>query len=94
MTGIKYDTDKVRWELMPWSELEQVAKVMAYGAEKYDADNWKHLGGARPRYFAAALRHLFAWWRGETDDPESGLPHLAHAACNVLFLLWFEGHGG
>jgi len=33
------------------------------------------------------LRHLTAWWAGEDLDPESGLHHLAHAACCLMFLL-------
>lgn len=59
------------------------------GAEKYGERNWER-GIAWSRVFAAALRHLWAWWRGENADPETGLPHLAHAACNLLFLLAYH----
>lgn len=48
--------------------------------------NWE-LGMAWGRLLAAALRHLSAWARGQDTDTESGLPHLAHAACCVLMLL-------
>jgi probable DNA repair protein len=44
----------------------------------------------RERYFSAAMRHLVAWKEGSTHDLESGLPHLAHAVCCLLFLLWFD----
>ncbi len=54
------------------------------------AGNWQKLPEARVRYFDAAQRHLIAWYLGESNDPESGLPHLAHCACCILYLLWFQ----
>jgi hypothetical protein len=54
--------------------------------------NWRK-GMAWHRLFGAALRHLWAWYRGEKADPETGLSHLAHAACCVLFLLTYELKG-
>ena len=63
---------------------------MEFGAAKYGADNWQHVPNARQRYFDAAMRHLLAWWDGERLDAESGLPHLAHAGCCILFLLWAD----
>jgi hypothetical protein len=48
--------------------------------------NWE-AGMAWHRPFGACMRHLWAWWRKENLDPETGLPHLAHAACCILFLL-------
>ena len=82
----KHDQDKPRPELLPPMAVESISRVLAFGAKKYDDDNW-HKCDDRRRYLGAALRHLFAWARGETTDPESGLPHLAHAGCCVLFLL-------
>lgn len=89
MKGKKYDGGKVRWDLLHWNIIEEDAKVMTYGAVKYDDHNWIRvlLGkGGRARYFAAALRHILAWWGGEELDPESGLDHLAHARCCLMFL--------
>jgi hypothetical protein len=88
--GKKFDQDKSRWDLLPFGALEQVAQVITYGAKKYEPENWKKVPESRGRYFAASLRHLTAWFRGEKLDPESGLPHLAHAACCLLFLMWFD----
>ena len=83
---IKHDAEKLPLDLLPVDVLEQVAKVLAHGAKKYSPDNWVKCPSLR-RYYAAALRHLFAWAKGEDLDPESGLPHLAHASCCLLFLL-------
>jgi hypothetical protein len=88
VAGEKLDTGKTRWSLLPWKETEQLVRVLDFGAKKYSVDNWQQVPNARERYFDAALRHLVAWKSGEELDPESGLPHLAHAGCCVLFLLW------
>ena len=87
--GRKDDQDKVRWDLMPWGPLNEVAKVMTHGAKKYSDDNWKKV--APRKYIAASMRHFIDWVLGETNDPESGLHHLAHAVCCLLFLMWFDG---
>lgn len=87
VAGRKDDAGKPRWDLLPFEALAVVVAVLTFGARKYAPDNWRSVEGWRWRYFRAALSHLAAWWRGEKLDPESGLPHLAHAACCVLFLL-------
>lgn len=92
--GVKNDDGKVRWDLMPSDALEEIAKVMTHGATKYGDRNWeKGMDWHRP--FAACMRHMWAWWRGEDVDPESGISHLAHAGCCVLFLLsyWMRKAG-
>lgn len=88
--GIKHDTGKLRWDLIPWKPLEYVVRVVTFGAAKYGPANWQSLADARNRYFAALQRHLAAYRMGELFDPETGLPHLAHAACNCLFLMWYD----
>ncbi|MCK9629534.1 MAG: DUF5664 domain-containing protein [Bacteroidales bacterium] len=89
--GVKLDGAKTRWDLLPWPALELVAQALTLGAAKYPVpENWRHVPDARRRYFAAAIRHAVAWVKGERLDPESGLPHLAHLACNALFLLSFD----
>jgi len=84
------DRGKLRWECLPWPAVEQVVGVLTFGANKYSAWSWLSTPDARRRYFASAIRHAVAWVKGERLDPESGLPHLAHLACNALFLLSFE----
>lgn len=69
--------------------LEQIANVLAFGAKKYAKHNWRK-GLEYSRLLDAALRHLLAFADGEDNDPESGLSHIAHAGCCVMFLLWMS----
>ena len=82
---VKADQAKARMDLLPPKVLEGVAQVLAFGAKKYAAWNWVK-APAYGRYFAAAQRHLAAWQAGEDLDPETGLPHLHHALCSLMFL--------
>lgn len=89
--GLKYDTGKTPWHLLPWKQVEKIVDILNYGANKYGPHNWKQgIDRYEDRYFDAALRHLLAWKNGEKNCPESGKSHLAHAATNILFLLFFE----
>jgi hypothetical protein len=88
-TALKTFTE-MRHDLVPASAMDEVARVLAFGARKYSPGNWAHVPDARRRYFAAAIRHLIAWWLGEKKDNETGVSHLAHSICCGLFLLSFE----
>jgi hypothetical protein len=88
--GIKYDTEKPKMNLLPPKAVIEVAKVLTFGAEKYDAENWRKLDNLQSRYTAGALRHIFAHMDGEQLDPETELSHLAHALCCLLFKLEIE----
>ena len=88
--GIKYDSAKPRMNLLPPKAIMEVAKVLTFGAEKYDAENWRKLDDLQNRYTAGALRHIFAHMDGEQLDPETNLSHLAHALCCLLFKLEIE----
>lgn len=81
--------EKTRFDLLPFAAVGEIADVLAYGANKYEANNWAR-GTAWGRYFAALCRHLFAWWGGEDKDPETGFSHLAHAGCCLLFLMEYQ----
>jgi len=85
--GMKFDTGKIEWDLMPIEAMEEVIQVMMYGSKKYAKNNWKFVEDHKVRYYNAAMRHLFAWQNGQTSDPETGFNHLAHAMCCILFLL-------
>ena len=83
--GIKFDKEKLRYDLLPPEILEAAATILTFGA-----NNWQKLEDFNNRYYAALERHIQAWRKGEKVDKESGEPHLSHALVNVMFLLWNE----
>jgi hypothetical protein len=89
--GTKFDQGKLRWDLVP-PEFEEVVKVLTYGATKYADRNWEQ-GISYGRLIAATFRHIWSWIKGDRNDSETGIHHLAHACCDVLFLLTYEQRG-
>ena len=89
MKGRKYDSEKADYSLVPPNALDDIAKVLTFGAKKYDRDNWKNLEDLDNRYFAAAQRHLWALRKNETHDPETNIHHAAHAICCLMFIIEF-----
>lgn len=83
---MKFDSNKPRFGLIPPSLAEGVAKVLTYGAKKYKPNNWRNTKDIEC-YISALERHKTAWLSGEEFDPESGLHHLEHMACNIAFLI-------
>lgn len=88
--GVKYDTDKPRWGLLPFEQVEEVVDVLTSGSKKYCDNNWKKVPDAEERYFDAMLRHVTQYRYGEKLDGETGKSHLAHAICCALFMMWFD----
>lgn len=86
---IKYDSDKLRYDLIPPEVMKAMANVLTYGAQKYSDDNWKKCNDDS-RYIGALYRHLEEWRLGNEIDDESGLPHLHHALTNLAFLVYFN----
>jgi len=84
--GRKFDGGKLRYGLIPPLAMAEMVKVLTFGAEKYEPDNWKVVPDSLTRYFDAMERHIWAWKMGEDLDPESGIHHLAHAMCCLAFL--------
>jgi hypothetical protein len=90
--GVKFDQGKPEMDLLPREALVEIAKGFGFGAVKYGRFNWRN-GLKWSRVYSALNRHLAAWNAGEDFDPESGLNHLAHAGCNLMFLLtYLEEH--
>ena len=87
--GVKFDAGKARMDLLDPYAVEQLSHVLAFGAQKYAAHNWR-MGISKGRLIAAALRHLFAYLGGQDKDDETGLSHVAHAMCCCMFLLGLE----
>ena len=93
MEAIKHDAGKPDWSLMPFEALEDTVKVLEFGAKKYARCNWAENGGFKyTRVLGACLRHIFAFIRGEDLDPESGISHISHAMCNLLFISYYLRH--
>lgn len=85
--------DKNKLDLIVPAFITGIGKVMTFGFNKHKPtkrNNWRTLKDPLDNYYAATMRHLLAWREGETYDPESGLFHLLHAACNIMFLVWFN----
>jgi hypothetical protein len=87
-TGAQKGIKLERFDLMPPDALEEIARVYGWGASKYADRNWEK-GYNWGWSFAACMRHLWAYWRGEDLDSESGLNHLAHAGWHILTLLTY-----
>lgn len=88
--GKKNDEGKARWDLIDLGFVQEGVDVLTFGAEQYGENNWQEVENAENRYFAALMRHLVAYRNGETQDPDTGMSHLAHALCNLMFLRHFE----
>ena len=90
--GLRYNADKLRYDLVPPDAMEALVRVFTFGAKKYAPRNWEK-GMPWMECDASLRRHLAAWEMGERLDPESGELHLAHVAWNALALLTFELRG-
>jgi hypothetical protein len=95
VTGAMKELKADRYDLIPPEALEFLAKIYGKSCKdhggKYDARNWEK-GYAWGKSFRALIGHAFAAWRGEWLDPESGLPHFAHAAWHCLTLITYHDH--
>lgn len=82
----KDDASKPILSRVPPGIILAIEKVREYGCRKYPEDSWRDV--ELQRYWEATLRHaLEAWNDYRAVDPESGLPHLWHMACNLAFII-------
>jgi hypothetical protein len=89
-TAGRFNENKIRYDLVaPWA-MEQIALVYTYGTQKYDDDNWWKGLKWKKDVLGCIFRHVWKWVRGEINDDESGLHHLAHAAWNCMTLMEYE----
>lgn len=93
--GLKNDfkDGKLRWDLLPLEEIEDIVKVYTEGAKKYSDNSWQNLDYGYQRYKAALLRHLVEYEKGTKIDEDTGCQHLAQVAWNAIALLWLDKHG-
>lgn len=94
MEGKKNDflDKKLRWDLLPLEEIEDIVKVYTAGSIKYGDNNWQNLENGYQRYKAAMLRHLLEYEKGNTIDKDTGCHHLAQVAWNAIAMLWISKH--
>jgi len=85
-TALRYNVGKIRLSLVPPSLHRYVGAVMTYGALKYADHNWRK-GFPWSSLIDSLERHILSFKSGEDLDSESGLPHIAHIACNAAFLV-------
>jgi len=85
--GNRFNTDKLKWGLVPQSSLVPMVRVLEFGAKKYGNYNWQK-GLSIIEICESLKRHLDAFMEGEDNDSESGLSHIGHIQCNALFLSW------
>lgn len=83
---------KLRWDLLPLAEIEDIVRVYTEGAKKYADNSWKDIPDGFNRYFAATMRHLVAYAKGERFDSDTGCMHLAQVAWNAIALLYYDKH--
>ena len=79
--------DKLRWELLPLEDVEDIVRVYTAGAKKYGPDQWQNLPDGIRRYKAALHRHLVEFDKGNEIDEETGCRHLAAVAWNAIAML-------
>jgi len=85
----RYNEGKLHWGLVDFASLQEMVKVLEYGANKYSRDNWKK-GLGRTEVLESTMRHLTAMFAGEEIDEESSLPHVGHVMCNMLFYSYYR----
>ena len=100
--GAKHDAGKERIELIAPEFIFGTARVLTFGAAKYDDRNWEK-GLSWGTYFGAMMRHMWAWWAGSGPttksflfgdlDAETRFSHLWHASCCLMFLVAYEERG-
>lgn len=91
--ALKFDQNKTDWAILPFAAIEEIIKVLKFGEGKYARGNFATNGGiSYSRLVNALIRHTVSFARGEDNDPETGLSHMAHAGCCVVFLLHYITH--
>jgi len=81
--------DKTQMELVDTgfpNALLMLGEVMTWAAKNkgYQPNDWKDIPNPQMSLLGAASRHRNKRLKGEEFDDESGLPHLAHEAFNVM----------
>lgn len=84
--AMRFDDNKLRFDLIPTEGLIELARVYSVGALKYADNNWRN-GMKFTRCIASLERHWNLWKLGQAVDPETGSHHLAQVCWNAMTLL-------
>lgn len=79
----RYNEGKPEWSLVDFPSLLPLVRVLMFGKEKYNRNNWKK-GFNKQELLDSLLRHTLALASGEENDPEHGLPHTAGIFFNTM----------
>lgn len=90
-SALRYNAGKPKYSLLHLESLEPAVRVLEYGALKYAPYNWQK-GLKVTEIIDSLMRHLTAFQNGENLDPESGLDHVGHMQCNLMFLAYMMKH--
>ena len=88
--GVKYDDEKLPYHLVPFDVIDDIVRVQQYGAKKYTPNGWQTVPNGVERYISAAFRHMSSFQQGQVLDTESGLPHLTHALCSLMYAHYLQ----
>ena len=86
-------SDKIPLHLWPQTATVLGALALLDGTLKYGRGNFRAVGARASIYVDALGRHVSAWFEGEDVDPDSGLPHMAHALSCIAILVDAEACG-
>lgn len=92
--GLKDNKGKIKLELILPDWIEGIGKVLTYGANKYKPNSWQNVENGIDEHYAAAMRHIISYRKGEYLDKETNEPHLYHAITNLLFVINHEEQNG
>lgn len=84
---------KMPMHLWPETATMMGAMGLLEGALKYGRSNWRVAGVRASIYVDALRRHVGAWFEGEDNAPDSGLPHLSHALACLAILVDAQAAG-
>lgn len=76
--GGKQSSTPYAFHLCPPEAMFSAAKTLAYGAERYGAENWRNIDIAD--HLNHALQHIYGYLAGDVSDQ-----HLSHALVRLMF---------
>lgn len=92
MTAVKFDSKKLRYDLIPSAAEAALAEALTLGATKYSPNNWRE-GIVYSRLLASLRRHVSALAAGEDRCPVDGQLHLGSIMAIAAMLCEYEATG-